>query len=113
MSASVFKVKATGSGPISESYEVTQPGAYRIVSISCVFDVAPSSSENFNITLDDKLGPQYDILLYTLDPSAASTTDILWQPDQELMVVTGDKVLDEFDNTDGNVYGLMFTVKRV
>ena len=112
MSASVFKVESTGSGLIADSYTV-EAGAYRVVSVAINFDAAPTTSENLTITLDDKLGPQYDVLLYTLDPSAASTTDILWQPDQELMVVTGDKVTVDYANTDGNVFGVVFTVKRV
>ena len=112
MGASVFKVPSTGAGPINDSY--TAPaGAYRIISIACVFDAAPTTSENFTITLDDVNGSAYDVLLYTLDPSAAATTDIVWQPDQELMLATGDKVTVAFTKTDANVYGLTFTMKRV
>lgn len=112
MSASVFKVESTGNGLIADSYEV-EAGAYRIVSVAINFNAAPTTSENLTITLDDKLGAQYDVLLYTLDPSAAATTDILWQPDQELMVVTGDVVTVDFANSDANVFGVVFTVKRV
>lgn len=113
MSASVFKKTATGSGPIAASLDVPAGDVYRLISVSCVFDAAPTSSENFTITIDDAQGPQYDVLLYTLDPSAASTTDIFWQPEAELMLVSGDQVDVAFDNTDGNVYGLIFTAKRI
>ena len=113
MSASVFKVESTGAGLIADSYSVDTPGEYRLISVSCVFGAAPTTSENFTITVDDKLGAQYDVLLYTLDPSAAAVTDILWQPDEELMLVTGDRVTVNFTNSDANVFGLVFTVKRV
>jgi hypothetical protein len=113
MSASVFKIESTGAGLIADSYTVTEPGAYRILSVAINFLAAPTTSENLTITLDDKLGEQYDVLLYTLDPSAAATTDILWQPSEELMVVTGDEVRVNFANSDANVFGVVFTVKRV
>ena len=112
MSASVFKVPFHGSAGIAASYEV-QPGAYRVVSVSAVFGAAPTTSEDFTITVDDALGAAYDVLLYTLDPSAAATTDILWQPDDELMLVTGDQLVVNYANTDTNTYGLVFTIKRV
>ena len=112
MSASVFKVPFNGNAGIAATYTIPT-GAYRLVSVSCVFGAAPTTSENFTITIDDALGSAYDVLLYTLDPSAAATTDIVWQPDQELMLATGDKVTVAFTNTDANVYGLTFTMKRV
>ena len=112
MSASVFKIPFDGNAGIAASYEI-QPGAYRVVSVSAVFGAAPTTSENFTITVDDALGSAYDVLLYTLDPSAAATTDILWQPDDELMLVTGDKLVVNYANSDANTYGLVFTIKRV
>jgi hypothetical protein len=86
---------------------------YRILAVSCNFLAAPTSSENFTITIDDAQGANFDLLLYTLDPSAASTTDILWQPDEELMLVGGDALDVLFDNTDGNTWALLFYVKAV
>ena len=113
MSGSVFKIPATGNGPIAATMLVPAGDVYRILSVSCNFNIAPTSSEDFTITINDWYGSQYDLLIYTLDPSAASTTDILWQPDEELMLVGGDALDVAFDNTDGRTYGAIFTVKVV
>jgi len=113
MSGSVFKIPHTGNGPIAATMTVPPGNVYRVLAVSCNFNIAPTSSENFTITIDDDQGPNYDLLLYTLDPSAASTTDILWQPDEELMLVGGDDLDVAFDNTDGRTWGLLFYVKAV
>jgi len=113
MSGSVFKIPATGNGPIAASMTVPVGDVYRILAVSCNFNIAPTSSENYTITINDAQGAGYDLLIYTLDPSAAATTDILWQPDEELMLVGGDALDVQFDNTDGRTWGIVFTVKAV
>ena len=45
--------------------------------------------------------------------SAGATTDILWQPDEELMLVGGDAIDVAFVNSDARTWGLLYTVKRV
>jgi hypothetical protein len=92
---------------------VPSDSVYRLISVSVNFDIAPTTSENFTITLDDAYGNDYDLLLYTLDVSAGATTDILWQPDEELMLVSGDAIDVAYVGSDARTYGLVFTVKRV
>ena len=113
MSASVFKMNAAGNGAITSVMDVPEGDVYRLISVSCNFNLAPTTSENFTITLDDAYGNAYDLLLYTLDVSAGATTDILWQPDEELMLVGGDAVDVAFVNSDARTWGLLYTVKRV
>jgi hypothetical protein len=113
MSASVFKVPFSGVGPITRSMTVPADHAYRLISVSVNFNLAPTTSENLTITLNDANGAAYDLLLYSLDVSAGATTDILWQPDEELMLVGGDAVDVAYAGTDGRTYGLVYTVKKV
>ena len=113
MSASVFKVPFSGNGPITRSMTVPADHAYRLISVSCVFDIAPTTSENLTITVDDANGNNFDVLLYTLDVSAGATTDILWQPDEELMLVGGDAIDVAYAGSDARTYGLIYTVKRL
>ena len=113
MSASVFKVPFAGVGPITRSYTAPTDHAYRLISVSCVFNLAPTTAEDFTITMDDANGNDYDLLLYTLDVSAGATTDVLWQPDEELMLVGGDAVDVAYAGSDARTYGLVYTVKRV
>ncbi len=113
MSASVFKTAYSGTGAITRSMVVPSGTAYRLISVSLKLDIAPTTSENYTITLDDAYGNPFDVLLYSLDISAVAATDVLWQPDEELMLVGGDAIDVAFVNSDARTYGLVFTVKRV
>ncbi len=113
MSASVFKKVYSGTGAITRDLTVPTDSVYRLISVAVNFDIAPTTSENLTITLDDAQGNDYDLLLYTLDVSAGATTDILWQPDEELMLVGGDAVDVAYAGSDARTYGLVYTVKRV
>ncbi len=86
---------------------------YRLISVSCNFNTAPTTSENFTITLNMHAGLAYDLLLYTLDVSAGSTTDLLWQPAEEIILEGGDAIDVAFANTDARLYGAQITFKAV
>ena len=110
---SVYKANGTGSTAIATSFAVPSGRTYRLVSVSCNFNVAPTTSEDFTITLDANAGSAYDVLLYTLDPSAASTTDIFWQPDALLLLEGGDEIDVVFANSDNRTYGVQITMEKV
>lgn len=113
MSASVYKVNHTGTALMQFSGTVPAGRHYRLVSVSCNFNAAPTSSENFTVTLDANAGAAYDLLLYSLDPAAGATTDILWQPDEEVILEGGDAIDVQYDNTDARLYGAQITFKAV
>ena len=110
---SSFKINDTGTAALSFAGTVPAGWTYRLVSVSCNFNAAPTTSENFTIELDANAGPIYDLLLYTLDPSAAATSDILWQPDEEIILEGGDSIDVMFANTDARNYGAQMTFKAV
>ena len=95
------------------THAVPAGDTHRLMSVSCAFNAAPTTSENFTITLDANAGANYDVLLYSLDPSAASTTDIFWQPDAPILLEGGDAVDVVFANTDTRTYGVQVTVEKV
>jgi hypothetical protein len=113
MSSSIFKINATGTALMAFSGTVPAGLSYRLVSVTCNFNAAPVTSENFTITLDANAGAAYDLLLYTLDPSAGATSDILWQPDEEIILEGGDQIDVAFDNSDSRLYGAQITFKAV
>ena len=47
MSASVYKVNGTGAAAIATTLTVPGGGTYRLVSVTCKFSTAPTTSENF------------------------------------------------------------------
>lgn len=111
--SSVFKVNHTGTALMAFSGTVPTGQHYRLVSVSCNFNAAPVTSQNFTITLDANAGAIYDLLLYSVDPSAGATTDILWQPDEEIILEGGDAIDVAFVNTDARNYGAQITFKAV
>ena len=113
MSASVFQTHADGLGNIGVAATVPVGQTYRVMHVTCAFVSAPTTSENFTVELDSVHGAAYDLLLYSLDPSAGATTDIAWYPDEELFVVGGDSIDVTFAGTDNIGYGVVITLKRV
>ena len=113
MSASVFKSNSTGSAAIAASMAVPSGDTYRIISVTLHFSAAPTTSENFTITLDANAGAAYDTLLYTLDLSTGSTVDLLWQPDAPLYLEGGDALDVAYTNTDTGTYGVQITAEAV
>ena len=113
MGASVFKINAEGNGIIAESMTVPVGATYRLVSVSLKLDIAPTTSENYTLTLNANAGGAWDVLLYSVDPAAGSDTDIVWMPDEELFLEGGDAVDAAYAGTDGEAWALQFTVKAV
>ena len=112
--ASVFKSNTNGSGPIAVAAATPAGATYRLMSVTCHFSAAPTTSEDFTITLDALAGAEYDTLLYSVDPSVTSATDIIWFPDGwELMTTGGDVIDAAFANTDLVTYGVQVTLKAV
>jgi len=110
---SVFKINATGGGAIAASMTVPAGSTYRLVSVSLNMSAAPTTSENFTITLDANAGAAYDVLLYSLDLSTGSTTDVVWFPDEMMLLEAGDAVDVAYANTDVGTYGVQITMLRV
>lgn len=115
--SSVFRIPDTGLGAITASATVPVGQTYRVMHVTCHFGgaapTAPTTSENFTVTLDAIDGPAFDPLLYSVDPSAGATTDILWYPDEELFVIGGDQIDVAFAGSDNIEFGVLITLKRV
>ena len=107
--------KAVGTsttGAIAVSATVPTGIQQRLVSVTCNYNIAPTTSQNFTVTLDANAGSTYDTLLYSVNPSLGSTTDILWTPDLPLLLETGDIVTAAYTNTDARTYGVQITLQK-
>ena len=115
--ASVYKVNATGAAAISVANGATlvvPAGAtYRLVSVTNKFSAAPTSAENFVITLNANAGAAYDVTLYSVDPAVDATTALVWFPDDSLLLEAGDSIDVTYTNTDTRTYGLQITAVAV
>ena len=116
MSAGIYQVKTTGAGAISASVTVPSGRNYEINSITLKLSAAPTTSEAFTVTLNDKAGAAYDTLQYTIDLSAGSTVDLVWPGsahDSPVIMAGGDSLDIAYTNTDAATYGLVVTVSEV
>jgi len=113
MSANLPTFPFTGTGLMNHRAVVPASDSYRLMTVTCNFVAAPTSAEDFTITWDNHNGAIYDLLLYTLDPGTTSTSDILWQPDEEIILTGEDAIVVQYDNTDVVNYGLVVTYKAV
>jgi hypothetical protein len=103
---SIFKQATKGAGAIAAVVEVPISQIYKIEHVTLHLSAAPTTSEDFTITLDANAGAAYDTLLQTTDLSSSSTTDLVWYPDASLHLTGGDALDIEYLNTDGALYGL-------
>lgn len=107
----LVKTSATGSAAISASYTTT--ASERLCSISLHFSSAPTTSEDFTVTIDANDGAAYDYLLVSIDPSVQSITDYIWFPDGVLYLEQGDAVDLVYTNTDARTYGVQITTEKL
>jgi hypothetical protein len=105
------KTSATGSAAIAATHTAT--GWEEVLSVTLHFSSAPTTSENLTITLDANDGAAYDTLLYSIDPSASSVTDLVWFPDGTLVMENGDAIDVAYTNTDTRTYGVQITTGDV
>lgn len=110
---SIRKMRAASNGVIATSLEVPVGYTYRLISVSCVFAIAPTTSESFTLELDAIGGSQYDVQLHSFNPATSATTDIFWQPAEELFLIGGDVIDAAFTGTDGYNWAIEWTVKAV
>jgi hypothetical protein len=108
----VYKINGAGAGAIHVTSAVPAGRTYQLVSVSLHLSAAPTTGANFTITLDADAGLEYDTVLYKLDLSTGSTTDLFWQPDQPAYLSGGDVVDVAYSNPDIRTYGVQITVRE-
>lgn len=95
---------ATGSAAIANA---TAPAAkFRLLRVELHLSAAPTTSEDFTITLDAGDGANYDVNLYTLDLSAGSTTSLIVEFGKGYEYESDDEIDIAYTNTDTGTYGL-------
>jgi len=111
MSASVFKVQATGNGAIELSLTVPSGYTYQIHSVFTRFDTAPTTGGNQTITLNDSRGSVYDTVVDTADATAGA--NIEYYPGGTMYLKGGDSLDVAYANPDSRTYGVTITAERV
>jgi len=109
----VFRTSETGGGAINFAHAAPVAHAYQVASVTCKFSAAPATAGTFTITLDSALGAEYDVTLYSVDPSVSSVTSIVWVPTSPMYLAPGDAVRVTYTNADKRTYGVVITMRSV
>jgi hypothetical protein len=102
---------ATGAGAIAVSYA---PGAaFWLDAVTVRLSADPTTSENLDVVLDTADGSDYDITLWSVDPSAStgSKTDFYFVPAHPILCAAGDAITVSFPNTDAATYGVRIVAR--
>lgn len=93
---------ASGGETISATTAITKEGKeLDHVHITWTAGTAPTTNEDFVVTLDSALGADHDVPLYTVDPAAESAADIFWRPDDGPIYLTkNDQIKVTYANSD-------------
>lgn len=109
------KTAATGSAAISTSTGAfTQ--TFELDNITLHLSAAGTTSENFTVTLNATDGAAYDTLLFSLDLSTDSVTDLVLTPEDDglpKLFATGDAIDVAWANTETRTYGLRIVGKLI
>tara|TARA_R100001244_G_scaffold34657_1_gene32008 strand:+ start:720 stop:1184 length:465 start_codon:yes stop_codon:yes gene_type:complete len=101
--------ETTGSGAISINLAPGASAQWKILSVTCHFSAAPTTSENFVIKKSNSTAA-YTTEILSVDPSASTATDIAYIPDGELIILGTTEDLDiTFTNTETRTYGVTVT----
>lgn len=102
---------STGSATIAVSYQSST--TFWFTGVTMHLDSAPTSSEDFTITLDATAGATYDTVLFRRDLSVNSDTDIFYYLENPLACASGDAIDVDYPNTDTKTYGIRIVVKEL
>ncbi len=90
---------------INETFDPVTSSGLKLKTITVKVGAAPTTSENLVLTLQSAAGTEYNVVIYTIDLSAASTTSVL-STDINLPLAKGDTFTLTYTNTDGNTIGV-------
>lgn len=102
---------ATGAAAIAKTLA---PGLkFRLLRVELHLSAAPTTSEDFTITLDAGDGSAYDVVLYTRDLSVGSVTDLVVPFGDGYEFEADDEIDVAYTNTDTKTYGLRLVYELI
>lgn len=118
-STTTFQIKhaytaETPAGTETVKIAIKPNAPFQFVGFSIHLSAAPTTSENFTITVDANDGSAFDVNIYTRDFSTDSDVDIIWtMPDDDQQIYKKDDLIRvAWTNTDGRTYGIKLWFRR-
>jgi len=102
---------ATGAAAIAET--LAPDALYRLQRIEIHLSSAPTTSQDFTVTLDAGDGSAYDVVLYKRDLSVGSVTDLVIPFGEGYEFEADDEIDVAYTNTDTRTYGLRYVYELI
>lgn len=109
----VLRTHEASGGAINLAHAVPVGQTYEVMSVTVKLSAAPTTAGTLAVTLDSALGAEYDATLYSVDPSVASVTSVVWVPAARLLLAGGDAVRVTYTNADKRTCGVAITLRSV
>ena len=85
-----------------------------LVAVLVHFSAAPTTAENFVISYVTENGDEFETVIYSVDPSSGSSTNIvLSQSTIDIPLTEGESIKVTYLNTDGLTIGITLKAKYV
>ena len=103
--------RSTGAAAIAEA---VSPGTtFRLLAVLLHLSAAPTTSENFTVTVDAGDGAAYDTVLHKEDLSVGSVTDLIIPFGKGYEFAPNDEIDIAYTNTDVRTYGLRIVYELI
>ncbi len=109
----IVTTRATGAVAVATSIKPPSGEAFQLYGFYLNLSAAPTTSENFTVTLDSGGGAAYDANIYTRDLTVGSVTDVVKMFDEPIVCTGGDEIDFAWANTDTRTYGLTIIWRRM
>ena len=109
----IVTTRATGAVAVATSIKPPSGTAFQLYGFYLNLSSAPTTSENFTVTLDSGGGAAYDTNIYTRDLTVGSVTDVVKMFDEPIICTGGDEIDFAWANTDTRTYGLTIIWRRM
>ena len=102
---------ATWSAAINTSTDIWHD--FRLDSVTLHFGSAPTTAWVLTISINAKDWVAYDTVIYSVDPSSWSSTDLVFIPDEQLSFEAWDEIVVAYDNDDTETYWLRIATQSL
>ena len=102
---------ATGAVAIAKT--LAPAAKFRLLSVTLHMSSAPTTSQNFTVTLDAGDAAAYDTVLVSRDLSVGSVTDQVWTFGEGYEFESDDEIDIAYTNTDTRTYGLRIVYELI
>ena len=108
-----YEVEGIGALAVEAAVPDSRYHAREVSSVSLKLSAAPTTDEDYTITLDSAAGSVSDVVLYRVNPADNGNTEITWLPEAPVVLRSGDALDLAYANTDLATWAVRVLWKEV